>query len=124
MKAIRVHTPGGPEALRLEDVPEPKPEAGQVLVKVEAAGVNFIDVYQRTGHYKVPLPFTLGQEAAGTVAAVGSGVAEPGVGERVAYTTILGACAEYAVVAADRVVTLPDGVCATRRSARLGPRSA
>jgi len=119
MKAIRVHTPGGPEALRLEDVPEPKPEAGQVLVKVEAAGVNFIDVYQRTGHYKVPLPFTLGQEAAGTVAAVGSGVAEPGVGERVAYTTILGAYAEYAVVPAARVVTLPDGVSAKQGAAAM-----
>ncbi len=72
MKAIRVHTPGGPEALRLEDVPEPKPEAGQAVVKIEAAGVNFIDVYQRTGLYKVALPFTLGQEAAGTVAALGT----------------------------------------------------
>src|SRR5947207_8606903 len=96
MKAIRVHTPGGPEALRLEDVPQPAPGSGEVLVKVEAAGVNFIDVYQRTGHYKVPVPFTLGQEAAGTVAAVGSGVAEPNVGDRVAYTAILGAYAEYA----------------------------
>src|SRR5436305_14832118 len=119
MKAIRVHTPGGPEALRLEDVPEPKPEAGQVLVKIEAAGVNFIDVYQRTGHYKVPVPFTLGQEAAGTVAAVGPGVADPGVGERVAYTAILGAYAEYAVVPADRVVTLPDGVSAKQGAAAM-----
>src|SRR5256885_12881484 len=116
MKAIRVHAPGGPEALRLEDVPEPKPEAGQVLVKIEAAGVNFIDVYQRTGLYKVPLPFTLGQEAAGSVAAVGPGVAEPRVGDRVAYTSILGAYAEYAVVPADRVVVLPDGV-STRQGA-------
>src|SRR5437588_8625568 len=100
MKAIRVHTPGGAEALRLEDIPEPKPEAGQALVKIEAAGVNFIDVYQRTGLYKVPLPFTLGQEAAGGVAAVGPGVAEPKVRERVAYTAVLGAYAEYAVVPA------------------------
>src|ERR1700746_1043725 len=98
MKAIRVHTPGGPEVLRLEDVPEPKPEAGQAVVKIEAAGVNFIDVYQRTGLYKVPLPFTLGQEAAGTVAALGPGVAEPKIGDRVAYTSVLGAYAEYAVV--------------------------
>ena len=119
MKAIRVHTPGGPEALRLEDVPEPKPEAGQVLVKVEAAGVNFIDVYQRTGHYKVPVPFTLGQEAAGTVAAVGVGVAEPNVGDRVAYTAILGAYAEYAVVPADRVVRLPDGVSVRQGAAAM-----
>src|SRR5947207_4913266 len=119
MKAIRVHTPGGPEALRLEDVPEPKPEAGQVLVKVEAAGVNFIDVYQRTGHYKVPLPFTLGQEAAGTVAALGPGVTDPKVGDRVAYTSVLGAYAEYAVVPADRLVALPDGVSAKQGAAAM-----
>jgi NADPH2:quinone reductase len=81
-----------------------------VLVKIEAAGVNFIDIYQRTGLYKVPLPVTLGQEAAGTVSAVGPGVAEPKVGERVAYASLLGAYAEYAVVPADRVVVLPDGV--------------
>src|SRR3989442_15434585 len=117
MKAIRIHTPGGPEALRYEDVEQPAPGPGQVLVKIEAAGVNFIDVYQRTGQYKVPVPFTLGQEAAGTVAAVGPGVAEPGVGERVAYTTVLGAYAEYALVPADRVVRLPDGVSAKQGAA-------
>ena len=119
MKAIRVHTPGGPEALRLEDVPEPKPEAGQAVVKIEAAGVNFIDVYQRTGLYKVPLPFTLGQEAAGSVAAVGPGVKEPKVGDRVAYTSILGAYAEYAVVPAERVVVLPDGVSTKQGAAAM-----
>ncbi len=117
MKAIRVHAPGGPEALRYEDVPQPAPGPGQVLVKIKAAGVNFIDVYQRTGHYKVPLPFTLGQEAAGTVAAVGPGVAEPKVGDRVAYTSILGAYAEYAVVPADRVVSLPDALSAKQGAA-------
>src|SRR5438874_3767721 len=110
MKAIRVHTPGGPEARRYEEIERPAPGPGQVLVKIEAAGVNFIDVYQRTGHYKVPLPVTLGQEAAGTVSAVGPGVAAPKVGERVAYASLLGAYAEYAVVPADRVVVLPDGV--------------
>jgi NADPH2:quinone reductase len=119
MKAIRVHAPGGPEALRYEDVPRPTPGPGQVLVKIEAAGVNFIDVYQRTGHYKVPLPFTLGQEAAGSVAAVGPGVAEPKVGDRVAYTSLLGAYAEYAVVPADRVVALPDGVSAKQGAAAM-----
>src|SRR5882724_7269816 len=119
MKAIRVHTQGGPEALRYEDVPQPAPGSGEVLVKVEAAGVNFIDVYQRTGHYKVPVPFTLGQEAAGPVAAVGPGVAEPRVGDRVAYTSILGAYAEYAVVPADRVVALPDGVSAKQGAAAM-----
>src|SRR6266702_3355397 len=110
MKAIRVHTPGGPEALRYEEIERPAPGSGQVLVKIEAAGVNFIDIYQRTGHYKVPLPVTLGQEAAGTVTAAGPGVAEPKVGERVAYASLLGAYAEYAVVPADRLVVLPDGV--------------
>src|SRR5438477_7490710 len=119
MKAIRVHTPGGPEALRLEDVPEPKPEAGQAVVKIEAAGVNFIDVYQRTGLYKVPLPFTLGQEAAGSVAAVGPGVKEPKVGDRVAYTSILGAYAEYAEVPAEHVVLLPDGLSTKQGAAAM-----
>ena len=119
MKAIRVHTPGGPEALRYEDVPQPAAGPGEVLVKIEAAGVNFIDVYQRNGHYKVPVPFTLGLEAAGTVAAVGVGVAEPKVGDRVAYTTVLGAYAEYAVVPADRVVRLPDGVSAKQGAAAM-----
>src|SRR6059036_878230 len=119
MKAIRVHAPGGPETLRYEDVERPVPGPGQVLVKIEAAGVNFIDVYQRTGLYKVPLPFTLGQEAAGTVAAVGPGVAEPKVGDRVAYTSVLGAYAEYAVVPADRVVVLPDGVSVKQGAAAM-----
>ena len=119
MKAIRVHAPGGPEALRYEEIERPVPGPGQVLVKIEAAGLNFIDVYQRNGHYKVPVPFTLGQEAAGTVAAVGVGVAEPKVGDRVAYTTVLGAYAEYAVVPADRVVRLPDGVSAKQGAAAM-----
>jgi len=119
MKAIRVQSPGGPEALRYEDVPQPSPAAAQVLVKVEAAGVNYIDVYQRTGLYKVATPFTLGQEAAGVVTAVGPGVTDPKVGDRVAYTSILGAYAEYAVVPADRVVVLPDGVTARQAAAAL-----
>jgi len=119
MKAIRVHAPGGPEALRYEDVPQPTPSAGQVLVKVEAAGVNFIDVYQRTGHYKVELPFTLGQEAAGVVTAVGSGVTDVTVGARVAYAAVLGAYAEYATVPADRVVVLPDGVSSKQGAAAM-----
>jgi NADPH2:quinone reductase len=86
-----------------------------VLVQVEAAGVNFIDTYQRTGFYKVALPFTLGQEAAGVVTALGPGVTEPGVGARVAYTNVLGAYAQYAAVPAERVVVLPPGL-----SAKLG----
>ena len=118
MKAIRVHAPGGPEALRYEDVAQPSPAAGQVLVKVEAAGVNYIDVYQRNGLYKVATPFTLGQEAAGVVSAVGAGVTDPKVGDRVVYASILGAYAEYAVVPADRVVVLPEGVT-TRQAAAV-----
>jgi NADPH2:quinone reductase len=102
--------------LRYEDVPQPSPAAGQVLVKVEAAGVNYVDVYQRTGLYKVATPFILGQEAAGVVTAVGAGVTDPKVGDRAAYSSILGAYAEYAVVPADRVVVLPDGVT-TRQAA-------
>src|SRR2546423_10064382 len=119
MKAIRVHAPGGPDALRYEDIERPTPGPGQVLVKIEAAGVNFIDIYQRTGHYKVPLPVTLGQEAAGSVSAVGPGVAAPKVGERVAYASLLGPYAEYAVVPADRVVVLPDGVSTKQGAAVL-----
>src|SRR5881397_336275 len=119
MKAIRVHAPGGPDALRCEDIERPAPGPGQVLVKIEAAGVNFIDVYQRTGLYKVPVPFTLGQEGAGVVTAVGSGVTDVRVGARVAYTTVLGAYAEYATVPADRVVALPDGVSSKQGAAAM-----
>jgi len=119
MKAIRVHAPGGPDALRYEEIERLAPGPGQVLVKIEAAGVNFIDIYQRIGHYKVPLPVTLGQEAAGTVSAVGPGVAAPKVGERVAYASLLGAYAEYTVVPADRVVVLPDGVTSKQGAAVL-----
>ena len=119
MKAIRVHSPGGPDALRYEDVPQPSPAAGDVLVKVQAAGVNYIDVYQRNGLYKVATPFTLGQEAAGVVTAVGTGVTDPKPGDRVAYTSILGAYADYAVVPADRVVVLPDGVTTRQAAAAM-----
>jgi NADPH2:quinone reductase len=116
MKAIRVHAPGGPDALRYETVREPAPGPGQAVVKVEAAGVNFIDVYERTGLYKVAMPFTLGQEAAGTVTAVGTGVTDPGVGTRVAYSGVSGAYAEYAAVPAAQLVALPEGV-STRQAA-------
>src|SRR5213594_1628539 len=117
MKAIRVHAPGGPEALRYEDVPQPTPGAGQVVVRIEAAGFNFIDLYHRTGLYKAPLPLTLGQEAAGTVAATGPGVSDVKVGARVAYAAVQGAYAEYAVVPADQVVVLPDGVSSKQAAA-------
>jgi NADPH2:quinone reductase len=110
MKAIRVHTLGGPEVLRYEDVAEPTPKPGEAVVKIEAAGVNFIDTYHRTGIYKVALPVTLGLEAAGTVSAVGSGVDSLKVGDRVAYTSVLGSYAELNAVPADRLVALPSNV--------------
>ena len=111
MKAVRVHVCGGPESLRYDDVEVPTPKAGEALVKIAAAGVNFIDVQHRTGRYKPPtLPFTLGSEAAGTVTAVGSGVTEVAVGDRVAYAMVLGAYADYAVVPAVQLVKVPDAI--------------
>jgi NADPH2:quinone reductase len=108
MKAIRVHTPGGPEVMKLEDVPEPKPGAGQALVKLEAAGVNYIDVYFRSGAYKAPLPLIPGLEGSGTVTQVGEGVKDLKAGDRVAYTGIAGSYAQMNVCPADRLVKLPD----------------
>ena len=119
MKAIRIHTPGGPEALRLDDVPEPSPAAGQAVVKLEAAGLNYIDVYFRTGLYKAPLPLTIGMEGGGTVAAVGAGVDAVKVGDRVAYTGVPGAYAQMSAVPADRLVKLPDGVSARDGAAAM-----
>ncbi|HWA58199.1 MAG TPA: quinone oxidoreductase [Gemmatimonadales bacterium] len=110
MKAVRVHTPGGAEVLTLEEIPVPAPGPGQLLVRLEAAGLNFIDVYKRTGLYKVPLPSTIGEEGAGTVVAVGAEVKDVKRGERVAWASVLGAYAEYAVVPAERTVPLPEGV--------------
>lgn len=118
MKAVRVHAPGGLDALRYEDVPEPTPGRGQALVRIEAAGVNFIDIYQRSGLYKVELPYTLGVEAAGVVAAVGPDVTVVRPGARVAYTGPAGAYAELQVVPAERLVVLPDGVT-TRQGAAV-----
>ena len=110
MKAIRVHTPGGPEVLKFEDVPEPVAGAGQAVVKLGACGVNYIDVYFRTGQYKAPLPLTVGLEGAGTVTAVAPGVTSVKVGERVAWTGVAGSYAQMNAVPADRLVTLPEGL--------------
>ena len=107
MTAVRLHEPGGPEALRVERVPVPQPAAGEALVRIEATGINFIEVYQRSGLYKVPLPATLGGEGAGEVVAIGPGVDEVRVGDRVAWAGGFGAYAEYAVVPAAKLVPLP-----------------
>jgi len=110
MRAIRIRAHGGPEVLKLEEVDEPSPGPGEALVRIDAAGVNFIDVYHRTGLYPNTLPFTPGLEAGGVVTALGPGVEGLRVGERVAYTDQLGAYAERAVVKAARLVRVPDGL--------------
>ena len=107
MKAVRVHAVGGPEVMKYEDVDVPRPGPGEVLVKVTATGLNYLDVQYRIGRLKVPLPFTNGTEAAGVVSEVGSGVTDIKVGDRVAYTMILGTYAEYAIAPAARLVPVP-----------------
>jgi NADPH2:quinone reductase len=119
MKAVRIHAPGGPEAMRYEDAPQPTPKPGEAVVKVEAAGINYIDVYFRSGQYKAELPLTLGMEAGGTVSAVGPGVTDVKVGDKVAYTGIPGAYAEYAAVPAARLVALPAGLSARQGAAAM-----
>ena len=119
MKAVRIHQPGGPEAMTYEDAPQPTPQAGEALVKVDAAGINYIDVYFRTGLYKANLPLTIGMEAGGTVAAVGANVTEVKVGDKVAYTGVPGSYAEYAVVPAGRLVTLPAGLTTKQGAAMM-----
>ncbi|HMQ50493.1 MAG TPA: quinone oxidoreductase [Anaerolineae bacterium] len=110
MNAIRVHQPGGPEVMQYEALPTPEPQSGEVLVKVAAAGVNFIDVYHRTGLYPKPLPFTLGMEAAGVVEAVGPEVTAFKVGDHVAFASAPGAYAEYCVAPVNNVVPVPQGL--------------
>jgi NADPH2:quinone reductase len=119
VKAVRVHVAGGPEVLRYEDVPDPRPQAGEAVVRVEAAGVNFIDVYHRTGLYKAALPVTLGQEGAGTVAAVAPDVRDLAPGDRVAWASVFGAYAEQAAVPAHRLVKLPPGISARQGAAAM-----
>ena len=119
MRAIRVHGYGGPEVLTWEEQATPSPEAGQALVRLEAVGVNYIDIYHRTGLYKNPLPFTLGLEGAGVVEAVGPGVSEVRVGERVAYQGVQGSYATHALVPAARLVVLPAGLDARTGAAAM-----
>jgi NADPH2:quinone reductase len=105
--------------MRYEDAPEPTAKAGEAVVKIDAAGLNYIDVYFRTGLYKADPPFTLGMEGAGTVTAVGPGVTEVKVGDKVAYTGVRGAYAEYAAVPAERLVPLPPGVTTKQGAAAM-----
>jgi len=110
MKAIQVSKVGGPEVLELVDIPTPEPKANEAVVKIKAAGVNFIDVYYREGRYPAPLPFILGQEGAGVVTKIGPEVSNVKLGDRVAYTGVLGSYAEFAAVPADRLVQIPEQV--------------
>jgi NADPH2:quinone reductase len=107
MKSIQVNVPGGPESLQLVDIPTPRPGPGQALVRLAASGVNFIDIYFRTGLYKSDLPIAIGSEGAGMVEAVGEGVTEVAPGDRVAYAMARGSYAEYAVVPAVQLVKIP-----------------
>ncbi len=119
MKAIRVSQTGGCDVLQYVEVDDPKPGPGEALVRIEAIGVNFIDVYHRTGLYKMPLPLTPGSEAAGIVDAIGDGVDSVKEGDRVAYAMVRGAYAEYAVVPADKLVPLPDAIDAKTAAAAM-----
>ncbi|MCZ6632885.1 MAG: quinone oxidoreductase [bacterium] len=118
MKAIRVHQTGGPEVLTLDDIPTPEPGAGEVLVKIEAAGLNFIDTYHRTGLYPLDLPIPLGLEGSGIVEAVGTDVGDLQIGDAVAWSSIAGSYAEYIAAPEESVVKLPEGV-ATKSGAAV-----
>lgn len=110
MRAIQITEPGGPEVLTLTELPDPTPGPGELLVEVAAAGVNYIDIYQRQGIYPIPMPFVPGLEGVGRVREVGTGVEEFSVGDRVAWPEPLGSYAELAVVPATDAVPVPDGV--------------
>jgi NADPH2:quinone reductase len=117
MRAIRIHEHGGPEKLVLDEIPAPVPGAGELRLRVEAAGLNFIDTYKRSGLYPVRLPHTLGQEAAGVVTAVGPGVTDFRLGDRVASAAVVGACADEALAPAAQVVAVPAGVTSAQAAA-------
>jgi NADPH2:quinone reductase len=119
MKAIQVQKSGGPEVLTLVDLPALKPKPNEAIVKVSAAGVNFIDVHIREGLYPSSLPFIIGQEASGIVSEIGADVKSFKPGDRVAYTGIRGSYAEYAAVPADRLVLLPPGISEQQAAAAM-----
>lgn len=118
-KAVRVHAFGDPSVLRYEDIPDPTPKPGEAVVRLEAIGVNYIDVYHRIGLYPVPLPFTIGQEGAGTVEAVGGGVTTVRPGDRVAWTGVFGSYAELSAIPVDRLVTVPSAITAKQAAAAM-----
>jgi NADPH2:quinone reductase len=119
MKAIRVESYGGTDQLVYKDIEKPEPQPNEALVKLDAIGVNFMDVYHRTGLYPLPLPFTPGAEAAGTVESIGSEVSDIALGDRVAYAMAVGSYAEYAAVPAARLVKMPEGVDAQTGAAAM-----
>ncbi|MFI6417372.1 quinone oxidoreductase family protein [Streptomyces sp. NPDC050842] len=119
MKAIQVSKAGGPDVLELVDLPRPSPRAGEALVRLTAAGVNYVDVYIRSGLYPQELPFIPGQEGAGTVVEIGPGVREVAVGDVVAWANLPGSYAEYALLSADRLVPVPDGLAPEAAAATL-----
>lgn len=119
MKAIQIHEHGGPEVLEIREVDTPKPGKGQARVRLHAAGVNYIDTYQREGAYRVDLPFTPGMEGAGEVVEVGEGVSEVEVGDRVAWAMTPGAYAEESIVPSQRLVRIPEGVATELAAASM-----
>jgi NADPH2:quinone reductase len=119
MQAIQILQTGGPEVLTLKDLPDPQPAAGQALIRIEASGVNFIDTYFREGRYPAQLPYTLGQEAAGTVVSVAGDVTSVKAGDRVAWCGVPGTYATLAVAPADRLVKIPDGISTEQAAAAI-----
>ena len=117
-KAVRIHAFGDPSVLTYEDIPDPSPKAGEAVVRLDAAGVNYLDVYHRTGLYPIPLPITIGQEGAGTVVEVGDGVTNVKTGDRVAWTGVFGSYGQLNSVPASRLVQVPSGVT-TKQAAAL-----
>lgn len=119
MKAIRVHQIGEPDVMQLEEVAVPQPGPGQALVKIEASGVNFIDIYERTGVYPMPLPFTPGDEGAGVVEAVGPDVETVSPGDRVAYCMVPGTYSQYTLAPSERLVAVPESLSLRQAAAVL-----
>src|ERR1035437_674695 len=119
MRAIQISQTGGPEVLTLRDLPTPTPGPGQALIRIEACGINFIDVYLREGRYPAQLPFIPGQEAAGVVVALGPDVATVKVGDRVAWCNLPGTYAQFAVAPVTRLIAIPEGVTTRQAAAAM-----